>query len=372
MKRLKSSLVIRGDSLYCPLAFSLDSYGNCEADCVHCFFRRLNHIWGQDLKPMDVEIFHRTLHNGIGNMNPRSPLAWAIALKKTLRFGNKADPFQEAEREHRVSKEALIILRDLSWPTVIETKFTHVLIDYFDILVDMKNHLHIMPIISPGYISDWIVFEYEKTTHPAIRFSFLKEMVKQGFRVGVNGEPFIPGYHTIDQFEDMIKMLKEVGVPSYNVYNLHMNDFVIKRLFEAKVDIERVWEYNKDENWKPILQRLINIAKRYDIILGCPDFVNAGWEYYERSNTCCGLNVDNPCTWNTVTWKRKIQEEAGEYPHLYVSMTPNFIKDVIEPSWDGVGNFQDGIDLLDGKKKDMFNLDDIYYEGKEKKKDGLF
>lgn len=360
MKLLKNSLHIRGDSLYCPLAFSLDSYGNCFTDCVHCYLRRLNEVWGKDLKPMDIEHFKRTLHNGLHNEHPKSPLAWAIRQKKTLRFGNKADPFQEVEKAYRASKNALEILEEYKWPTVIETKHTGILMDYFDTFVKMKSYLHIMPIISPGYISDWIVFEHEKTTHPSIRFVFLKEMIKQGFKVGVNGEPFIPGYHTIEQFEKMMKMLKEVGVPSYNTYNLHFNPFVAKRLHAVGVDIEKVWYYNQDEQWRPILQNLIDIAKKYDIILGCPDFVNSGWGFVERSNTCCGVNVDNPCTWNVMTWKRWIQELGGlENKWLYMPYSAHFVKEILDPSWDGIGNYQEGIGLLSEQKKDMYGLKDI-------------
>jgi hypothetical protein len=54
----------------------------------------------------------------------------------------------------------------------------------------------------------------------------LRYFKSQGCDIGVNGEPFIPGYHTIEQFETMMKRLKGYGIPSYNTYNLHFNAFV--------------------------------------------------------------------------------------------------------------------------------------------------
>ena len=54
-KLLKNPLTVRGDSLYCPLSLSLDSYGNCLTDCWHSYLRNLNHIWGTDLKPAGKE-----------------------------------------------------------------------------------------------------------------------------------------------------------------------------------------------------------------------------------------------------------------------------------------------------------------------------
>ena len=72
MKKLKNSLTVRGDSLYCPLSFSLDSYGNCLTDCYHCYLRHLNHVWGEDLKPIDLELLEKKLEAGIKNKNPKT------------------------------------------------------------------------------------------------------------------------------------------------------------------------------------------------------------------------------------------------------------------------------------------------------------
>jgi hypothetical protein len=297
---------------------------------------------------MDVENFKRTLHNGLKNKNPRTPLAWAIAQRKTLRFGNKADPFQSAEIQYKVSKLALIELNKLKWPVVIETKFTDILMNYFDILIQMKEHLHVVPIISPGFDEDWEIFEKKQTTHPQCRLNNLQYMASFGMRIGVNGEPFIPGYHTIEQFENMIKLLKSYNIPSYNVYNLHLNEFVLKRLVTVGVDIERVWTFNQDHYWRPILQKLIDIAKKYNIILGCPDFVNSGWGFYQKSNTCCGITVDNPCTFNLPTWKSIIQRQPSIPKEEVLSMT-----------WDGVGSYKEGYERMFHIDKNLYSLSDI-------------
>lgn len=350
MKFLKNALHIRGDHLYCPLPFSLDTYSNCEADCVHCYLRRLNQIWDKDLRPMDVGHFKKTLINGIKNKNPKSPLAWAMFHRKTIRFGNKADPFQEAELIYRVSKEALLTLKEYQWPVVIETKYTHILKEYDEILFGMKDHLHIMPIISPGFMSDWETFENCRTTPPDARLTYLHGWAKKGIQVGVNGEPFIPGYHTIKQFETMLKRLKVYGIPSYNVYNLHMNDFVLKRLHSVGIDIEKIWYCNQDSQWKSILQELIDLSKKYDIVLGCPDFVNSG-NYTEQSNTCCGINVDNPCRWNMIAMKKKILQGKT-------------FEQAVEECWDDVGNYEQGLKAFKGESSNVYSLKDVFGEKK--------
>lgn len=345
-------MTIRGDSLYCPLSLSLDTYWNCQANCHHCYLRRLNYVWGRDLRPLDLENFQKTITNGLKNKNPKSSLAWALSQKKTIRFGNHADPFQPAERDYRVSKEALKILRDLKWTVVIQTMFTEVLMDYLDILLEMEDRVIVQPIISPGAEADWEILERRRTTPISERFRHIKVLRNKGVKVAVNGEPFIPGYHTIDQFSDMIQRLRDAGVWNYNTYNFHFNDFVAKRLHNIGIDIEKIWEMNQDKNWRPILEELIKIAKWGGVKLGCPDFVNSG-RYCDPTNTCCGIDVPNPCTYNVMTWKRRIL--AGEDPEA-----------VFEDTWDGVGDRELGRRVFDGTEDKMYTLKDCGIKSKNR------
>ncbi len=350
MKLLKSSLSIRGDSLYCPLAFTLDTYGNCLTYCRHCYFRRLNRTWGEDLKPLDIELLEKNLVNGLKNKSPNSPISHAINNRKTLRVGNKTDPYQTVDLKIKATRKTLELLKRLKWDIVIQTRFTENLKRDEDLFIPMKAS--IMPIISPGLDRDWEILEMGKTTPPMMRIKHAVEFIRKGLNVGINGEPFIPGFHTIKEFEDIIKLLKKCKIKSYNTYNLHMNDWVAKNLHSIGLDIEKIWYMNQDEQWKKILPQLIDIAKKYDIILGCPDFVNSE-NYQESVNTCCGLQVSNPCTFNVITWKKEMLKKK------------NPLK-VFKDSWDGVGNYEEGKELFEGKNSKMYSLKDI-----ESKK-GLF
>lgn len=345
----KSALSIRGDSLYCPLCFSLDSYWNCLTDCWHCYLRRLNATWGQDLRPADPEQVDRQLTNGLKNTNPKTPLASCLAQKKTIRLGNKTDPFQKVEREHQVSKRLLKILLHHKWSFVIQTRFTEVLLDYQLILGKMAKFdiCTVMPVISPGMEFDWEVFERKRTTYPEMRMEHLRFLKRMGLKGGVNGEPFIPGVHTVDNFEETLKLLKSYGINQYNTYNFHFNAFVAKRLHEncPQVDIEKIWFHNQDAQWKPILQKLINLSIKYDVKLGCPDFVNSGRDYQEPFNTCCGIDVPNPCTFNTHYFKGLAQQ--GWAP-----------ENILESTYDRSGNWETGRKIVFGEKADFYTLRD--------------
>ncbi len=354
MKRLKSSLTVRGDSLYCPLPLSLDSYGNCLVDCHHCYFRNLNHVWGQDLKPVDLDGLDRKLSNGPKNKNPQTPLAHMLQRKKTIRFGNKADPFQPAEKIHRVSRQVINLLTKHEWSFVIQTRFTDNMMECEKNIMRAheKKLVTIMPVMSPGLDKDWELLERKRTTPPWERIKYLRDLKNKGVNVGVNGEPFIPGFHTVKDFENALKLLKEYEMNRYNVYNFHFNAFVAKRLHAIGIDIEKIWYHNQDKQWKPILRKLLDLGKKYNIILGCPDFVNSGKDHKERANTCCGVDVPNPTTFNTHYFKKLRQE--GKTP-----------AEIINETYDGAGDLETGESIVWGDSNcNFYTLGDAGFDKK--------
>jgi hypothetical protein len=206
-----------------------------------------------------------------------------------------------------------------------------------------------MPIISPGLDKDWEILERKRTSSPTHRARTLKKFIKRGVPYGVNGEPFIPGFHTVKDFEDTIKWLTSLGIRRYNTYNLHFNDWVAKKFHAIGLDIELIWEMNQDKNWKPILRQLMDIAKKYNIILGCPDFVNTGSKWIELANTCCSVDVPNPTTWNTHYWKRMAQADKT-------------FDQIIEETYDGSGDYNDGLKVILGTARDVYTLKDAGLE----------
>jgi len=347
MKSYHASVGVRGDCLYCPLSLFIDSYWNCLVDCHHCYMRRLNRTWGSDLRLSDPEEIERKLHNGLSNPNPKTTLAWALKRKKTLRLGNKTDPYQPVENKHQITRDILKVLIRLRWTFVIQTHCT----DLMERDEDLYHKAHglglltLMPVISPGGDLDWEVLERKRTSPIPNRLQSLQRWIRKGWNVGVNGEPFIPGYHTPNQFQDMIRRLRSIGVPSYNTYNLHLNDYVAKRLAEIGLDIVRIWRMNQDSEWSKIQVQLCQIAKAEGIRLGCPDFVNTGPDWRERANTCCGINVPRPNRFTTHTWKRMLQR--GVDP-----------SEVERQTWEGIGDPKEGHNILTGQTGPHYTMRD--------------
>jgi len=300
-----------------------------------------------DLRPADPDAIAHKLHNGLKCKNPRSSLAWALYHKKTLRVGNRTDPYQPAELKHQVTHQVLNILIDLKWTFVIQTRFTNNMSNDEEAILKAKDKqlITLLPIISPG--GEWDRTVLEKGATPSIhsRLQIIRRYIKKGVPVGVGGEPFIPGLHTPKMFEDTLKSLKSVGVKSYNTYNLHFNDHVAKQLVGIGLDIERIWHYNQDKQWRPILHRLCEMADRLGIVLGCPDFVNVPYSYTTKSNTCCGISVTNPSRFNTDTWRRLLMD--GKKPGW-----------VLKKTWEGIGNKEMGWKILFGKPCEFYTMKD--------------
>jgi DNA repair photolyase len=286
------------------------------------------------------------LENGPKNKNPKTPLAWALKQKKTIKIGNKSDPFQDAEKELKITHKALRILVKNDWSFVIQTRHTETMMDSWRFLIKHKRLATIMPVISPGLEKDWELFERKRTTNPIVRLEQLKVLRKAGMNVGVNGEPFIPGFHTVKDFENALKLLKEYKIKSYNTYNFHFNAYVAKRMVDLPgVDIEKIWTMNQDKEWRKILKKLLILSEKYKITLGCPDFVNSGRDWKEKANTCCGVDVPNPCTFNTHYFKKYKQEGKSD-------------DEIFDLTYDGTGPMDLGRDIIEGNTSKFYTMDD--------------
>lgn len=347
MKTFKTPLTIRGDSLYCPLAFGLDTYYDCPYQCSYCYCRALNHTWGKgEQRVADPDAVLEQLERGLVNKNPRGSLANAIARKKTIRFGNKSDPFPPEEQHEQATQKILEGLKRLNWSTKLETKTTDFMLDGY------LRHLHpskdvITVTVTCGLDRDYKAFEPSSLPTPEQRLVALQNAAQLGFQVGVIAEPFLPGWHTVEDWKTFLTALRDHGIGRANVYHAHLNAFVLKRLNDIDgVDVEKVWEENQDDRWKPILLEIIELSKQAGIILGCPDFVNSGG-YREPCNTCCGVDVVNPTSFNFITWKNTALDNGS------VDWA------AAERSWDGIGDRELGQKVFNGEATDFYGWKEL-------------
>lgn len=349
MDEFKSPISLRGDHYWCPLSLQVDAYWQC-VGCPMCFLRRMNRTWGMEQRAANPETVRRELENGLKNPDPRTPLARAIKAQKTIRFGNKADPYQPIEKTLKVSRAILGVFNDLGWSYVVQTKFPTLLVDRdYDRLLASQGRATVMIEMSPGLDWDWEHLEGKLTDHPQERLEAAARLRNLGVNVAFNGEPFVPGLHTPDLFRAALRAVKSVGVNSYNTYFMHINDYNLKAMNAAGVDIEAVWRGTQDGTWGPIHRELIAIAQEEGVALGCPDFLTSR-EYIQEANTCCGMSVPNPSTFTVMEWKRLWLRGIRD------------IDDIIARTWDGVGDLDEARAILSGKRPDVFSITDLEKE----------
>lgn len=348
MLEYKNPFCIRGTHLNCPLPLTLESYWACEADCFHCLGRKLNQIWGEEQRAASPEKIQSKLKAALKNKKPKTSMAVALSKKKVIWIGRKSDPYQPIENELKVTRQSVQSLLDLSWPFLICSRYISNANRDLDLFVKAKDFFTFLVEVTPGGEGDWELFERKRTTAVKNRLKLAKKWVRSGVKVGIRGEPFIPGYHSYDQFRDILKLIKSYGFKSYNTYNLHMNDYTLKRLLNIGLDIEKIWTMNQDYYWKDIQKKLCEIADEENIILGCPDFVNTPKGWRSKTNTCCGVNVPAAFTFNTHTWKIMLQ--AGVEP-----------KKVLMRTFEGICSRQDfhkGDIILTGRSRAFYTMGD--------------
>lgn len=347
MKEYKNPICIRHNHLSCPLPLTLESYWVCEAECLHCPGRKLNEIWGKEQRVTNPQQVKQKLINALKNSQPRSSVAKALSKKKTLWIGRKADPYQPLEAKKHITRKLIEILNIMKWSFIVCSRYTEYMKSDTYLFKEGKSTLLVE--ITPGGESDWSLFEHERTTPVEDRLKAAARWNKAGIHVGIRGEPFIPGYHTFKQFRIMLRRLKSHGLYSYNTYNLHLNEHNARCLNNAGLDIEKIWHHNQDALWRPIQQKLCEIADKENIILGCPDWVNipAGWQC--KTNTCCGVNITRPFTFNTHTWRRLLLR-GKKYKRVW------------KQTWEGIGTTEDQLKaktiIYGGINKNQYTMRD--------------
>jgi DNA repair photolyase len=310
--------------------------------------RRLNKIWGEEQRASDPQKIAKKLMDSQKIEHPKSPIATAMKLRKTLWIGRKSDPYQPIELSLNVTRGIVRTLVDLNWSYVICTRYPSNAIKDKNLFLRNPKLCSVLIEITPGEESDWEIFERERTDPIDKRLKIARTWKACGINIGIRGEPFIAGYHTTAQFRSVLKRIKSYGINSYNTYNLHMNEYTLKRLHSIGLDIERIWNHNQNAIWGKLQRELCQIADEEGVCLGCPDFVNQPANRISMCNTCCGVNVPNPFKYNTHSWRNQILNGGQKTK-------------VLQDSWESIGNADDksrASTIIFGRSKDLFTMKD--------------
>jgi len=200
-------IITRNQSPDIPFDRSINPYRGCEHGCVYCFARPTHAYHG--LSPgidFETKLFvkkdaAKLLEKEFGN--PRY-------LPKTIAIGTNTDPYQPIERQWRVMRDVLEVMREARHPVAIVTKSALVTRD-IDILADMAEMGLARVALSVTTLSRLMARKLEpRASTPAKRLEAIRLLSDAGIPTGVMASPMIPALND-HELEAILEAAKNSG-----------------------------------------------------------------------------------------------------------------------------------------------------------------
>ncbi len=202
-----SRIIARNTSPDIPFDRSINPYRGCEHGCIYCYARP-THAWLGLSPGLDFEsrIFAKP---DAARLLVRE-LAAPGYSPDTIALGTATDPYQPAERTHRLTRAVLEVLRDARHPVGITTKSDLVLRD-LDILADMAADDLVLVAISLPTLDPALARRLDpRAPRPEKRLAAMARLSAAGVPVMVNVSPIIPGL-TDHEIEAILACAREHG-----------------------------------------------------------------------------------------------------------------------------------------------------------------
>ncbi|WP_165856192.1 PA0069 family radical SAM protein [Marinobacter sp. JSM 1782161] len=183
------SIISHNQSPDVPFDQSINPYRGCEHGCVYCFARPTHAYW--DLSPgLDFETQLIAKPNGAQRL--REALDKPGYVPSPIALGVNTDAYQPLEKQRRLTRELLKVLRDYRHPVSIITKGALILRD-LDILAEMAADGLCSVRVSLTTLDNDLKRKMEpRTAAPATRLKMIRELSGAGIPTGIILGPVIP------------------------------------------------------------------------------------------------------------------------------------------------------------------------------------
>jgi len=186
---------------------SVNPYRGCEHGCIYCFARP-THEWLGHSAGLDFET--RLI------ARPGAPERLAAELSargyqvRPIAIGTNTDPYQPIERDRRIMRECLKVLRDFRHPVTVTTKGAMIERD-LDILSEMAELGLVSAGISVTTLDPGLARRMEpRAPAPRRRLETIRRLGAAGVPVRVMVAPVIPGL-TDHEMEAILGAAAEAG-----------------------------------------------------------------------------------------------------------------------------------------------------------------
>lgn len=265
-KKKFEALNVSSKFAICGLPIRVDTYKTCSFGCKYCFSNcRKIMEFEKTLAVADLESVERRLHRIFddGVVKADNFLDNLIAQDLTWHMGGMSDPFQPVEQKLQITKGLLDITNRYGVHILSSTKSDTV----YD--CDIRPDLHTFQLSVTNTAN-------RKDLEPNVpdiekRLKFYRDLKRDGFKVGIRIQPFIPDisnmeiieiFHDADQITiEGIKLVpqnQEHKEEVLNLCGLEATNFTQMGLLNLKPEIRL-------EAYKPFIKRMEQLGIPYSI-----------------------------------------------------------------------------------------------------------
>ncbi|HKW38511.1 MAG TPA: PA0069 family radical SAM protein, partial [Burkholderiales bacterium] len=222
------SIISRNDSPDLPFRQSINPYQGCEHGCVYCYARPTHSYLG--LSPgLDFETKLFGKENAAELL--RAELSRPDYRPELISLGANTDPYQPAERRHRITRGILEVLLEFHHPVGIVTKGSLIERD-LDLLGPMAEEGLVQVFISIGTLDGEIARTLEpRAAAPYRRVETVRRLSGAGVPCGVFVAPVIPFLNDKDM-EAVLEAVAAAGACSASFTLLRL-PWEVKDLFKS-------------------------------------------------------------------------------------------------------------------------------------------
>lgn len=278
----------------CGLPIRVDTYKTCSFGCKYCFANcRKVMEFEKELAVANLAGVERRLNRVLTEKKVKEGdfLDMLIAQDYTWHMGGMSDPFQPVEKKLQITKGLLDITNDYGIHILSSTKADTV----YDCNIRPDIHTFQLSVSNTDNRRDI------EPNVPDIerRYNFYRDLKRDGFKVGIRIQPFIPDisnmdiiemFHDADQITiEGIKLVpqnKEHKEEILRLCNLRAADFTQMGLLNLKPAM-------RIEMYKPFIERMEQLHIPYSI-------ADNDLHYLGNNHCCCGDRlVHKATTFNT-------------------------------------------------------------------------
>ena len=184
----------------CGLPIRVDTYKNCTFGCTYCFSNNRKICeFDKKIQIGNIPSVEKRLNRIFkkGDVKQTDFLDVLIADRITWHCGGMSDPFQHIEKKLKVTEQLVDVCNQYDVSILFSTKSDTV----YD--ANIRPDLHTFQLSISNV-------ENNKELEPNVpdiqkRFEFFKQLKKEGFRVGIRIQPFIPDITTLE----IVKMFSD-------------------------------------------------------------------------------------------------------------------------------------------------------------------